>query len=575
MALKMWTPGNPWPFTGILDSLPKSTQHFLAGFLFRYKVLMPLQSILLLLIPYRPMAVTGAVILILGLWIEIARILVDRFVFGVHDSNFRSELAKKLLLQGIQIPKTETPTQRLRRFMYITFGLAWIVTFSYVGIYSTIDAPGEPSSFQNVKNNWQKPINLMYFSITTIATVGYGDICPTPNGERVILTRVLVGSQIVAGFLVLSVLVVSISLTFQHEGHKVLLRPRAEVAYGQDFLIDTLARDFRLKLLRAGDSGYGKQATNFDLVISMNLDGKADSDYVLNLPANIPVVAHVHCRPSYYSPEQMHHLSSALERVSVGIVPALFLQRELQARYPNVDWRLVYNGVDRNRFRVAEDKERKVLRQKHGIKDDLKLVAFVGRLERAKGLQILQEFCRQIAGTRLALLIQFPSNTAKTIELYSETATALRDICPERIFIHRDEDYNSDRPVRHADILLTTSLSEVCPLVVLEAFMAGIPVVGTHATPFYDELSQLGIPVNSFRFVPLPKEGNFEVERSKLTVDQPAAKTIAEQLIKIAAQWPHSSTEEKHSLSRAAYAAGFDQQTMSDLFQRIYSAACI
>lgn len=217
MAAKLSAPSELWPFTKWLLRLPNPHRQFLAGIVFRYKVLMPLQALLVMMTPHQWARILGATLLLLGVWIEVVRILIDRLYFGVNDSNFRSALATQLPLNEIQISKTETTLTRLRRFVFLTFGLATISTFAYAGIYCAIDGPTEPSSFSNVQNDKEKPLHLLYFSITTTATVGYGDVTPKPESERVLYVRLLVASQMVINFAILIVLVVSVSLTFLPE----------------------------------------------------------------------------------------------------------------------------------------------------------------------------------------------------------------------------------------------------------------------------------------------------------------------------------------------------------------------
>jgi len=117
------------------------------------------------------------------------------------------------------------------------------------------------------------------------------------------------------------------------------------------------------------------------------------------------------------------------------------------------------------------------------------------------------------------------------------------------------------------------SLSEVCPLVVLEAFTAGVPVLGTQATPFYNELPQLGMPAWSYRFVPLPNEGRFNVDWSELSMNATEARKLAGQLLHFAANWPCPKEEARKALSQKALSAGFDQDTMIASFQKIYESA--
>lgn len=356
---------------------------------------------------------------------------------------------------------------------------------------------------------------------------------------------------------------------------RTLLYPRSHAAYGQDFLATALSCRCNLTMLEAGKSGYALPPVNLALLVSMNLDTKVDSNYVCSLPQHIPVVGHVHCQPSYYSSAQTANLVSAVKRVRIGIVPARFHQSELQKLFPAVKWKVVYNGIDRNRFQVANHKERRAFRKKMGIAQGLTLAIFIGRLENAKGLQILEEFCAQIGKTRLGLVVQFLSNSSKATQAYPEIAARLKAICPHRIFLFPDKDLMADRPVRHADVLLTPSLSEVCPLVVLEAFNAGVPVIGTFATPFYSELDQFNLPAGSYKFIPLPTDHNFRVERKDLSVSELEAQELAAELISLAVSKSPPTDIQRVALSDATLAAGFDQESMLAAFAKIYDTASI
>jgi hypothetical protein len=60
---------------------------------------------------------------------------------------------------------------------------------------------------------------------------------------------------------------------------------------------------------------------------------------------------------------------------------------------------------------------------------------------------------------------------------------------------------------RFFDVFLTPSLSEVQPLVVLEALVSGVPVVATDVTPFYAELRKEmpALEPSSMQIAPLDK----------------------------------------------------------------------
>lgn len=354
---------------------------------------------------------------------------------------------------------------------------------------------------------------------------------------------------------------------------KVLLNPRSAEAYGQDFLAHALGSTCDLTTLTATNGAYAPSDSDPSLVVSMNLDEKADSEFVRTLPTQATTVAHVHCRYHFYSDLQRANLESALNRVRIGIVPAAFHRDEFTRAFPSVDWRVVHNGVDRSRYAVATEEERHRFRRNLGIDEDSKIVLFTGRLEDAKGLQVLRQFARRIAGTDMLLLVQFPANSQHAASAYSGAATALREICRNGVILHPDTDLSAERPVRFADILITPSLSEVAPLVVLEAFNAGVVVIGTCATPFYDELSSLGIPDTAYTFLPFPANENLSVERQSLRVADSTASYLADKLIQLAEMSPMSSYRERRNISDAAYNAGFSQEQMLASFREIYNEA--
>ena len=125
---------------------------------------------------------------------------------------------------------------------------------------------------------------------------------------------------------------------------------------------------------------------------------------------------------------------------------------------------------------------------------------------------------------------------------------------------------------------LTPSLSEVAPLVVLEAFSAGVVVMGTCATPFYDELSSLGIPNTAYTFLPFPATEDLCAERQSLRVADLTALSLslslsADKLVQLAEMLPMSTYNERCSISQAAYNAGFTQEQMLGSFQAIYDEA--
>ncbi|MBK7003020.1 MAG: glycosyltransferase family 4 protein [Rhodoferax sp.] len=354
---------------------------------------------------------------------------------------------------------------------------------------------------------------------------------------------------------------------------KVLLNPRTAEAYGQDFLAKTLGEKCELATLTAVNGAYKGCVNDLKLVVSMNLDEKTDSDFVCALPKHVKTVAHVHCCYHFYSSTQKANLCAALHRVNIGIVTAEFHKRELARVFPKVDWRVIHNGIDIARYSVATESERCEFRQRLVVPDGVKVVLATGRLENAKGLQVLREFARKMSDAELVLVLQFPANSSRAKQAYEAIANELRDVAPRQVILYPDTDLSTVRPIRFADLFITPSLSEVAPLVVLEAFNAGVPVIGTRSTPFYDELSSCDIPTGAYTFVPFPPEENLNVERKDLVVTDSTASHLAETFIQLTNTSPISTYSQRLNLSQATHTAGFFQDAMLAGFKKIYDEA--
>jgi len=178
-----------------------------------------------------------------------------------------------------------------------------------------------------------------------------------------------------------------------------------------------------------------------------------------------------------------------------------------------------------------------------------------------------------MSGAELVMVLQFPANSPRAEQSYESIAHEFRKINPGQVILYPDTDLSTDRPIRFADLFITPSLSEVAPLVVLEALNAGVPVIGTRSTPFYDELSSCGIPTDAYTFVPFPPEENLNVERKAIRVTDSTASHLAETLIKLTITSPTCTYPQRLNLSQATYNAGFFQDEMLKGFKTIYDEA--
>ncbi len=90
----------------------------------------------------------------------------------------------------------------------VTFG---VLVLGYGGIYAGLSKVGiGGSAFHGLAIDQSPFAQLLYFSIVTIATLGYGDIAPSS-----FLARLAVSSEVLCSFALIVLLVAVVSLTSQ------------------------------------------------------------------------------------------------------------------------------------------------------------------------------------------------------------------------------------------------------------------------------------------------------------------------------------------------------------------------
>jgi len=99
--------------------------------------------------------------------------------------------------------------------MYLFLGLCAVVVVGYATLYSSLYKIDD-TVFDNIPKDQYTFLHFLYFSVVTIATVGYGDITPSQN----LIARLLVTSEIVSGFLIVFTFVTFVSLTFKSDKEK-------------------------------------------------------------------------------------------------------------------------------------------------------------------------------------------------------------------------------------------------------------------------------------------------------------------------------------------------------------------
>lgn len=150
------------------------------------------------------------------------------------------------------------------------------------------------------------------------------------------------------------------------------------------------------------------------------------------------------------------------------------------------DIHAIGNGVDPHRFRPAVDDERNEVRRSLGISPDTTVIAVIGRLVAEKGYPELFEAMRQVDAALWVIGERLASDHASSIA-HAIDAAERDPVLSKRI---RFLGYRSDIPrlLAAADIYTLPSHREGMPRSIIEAMMAGLPVVATNIRGSREEI---------------------------------------------------------------------------------------
>jgi ion channel len=142
----------------------------------------------------------GAVLLLFGVWLEISRLILDRLVYGFADSYFRRTSLRAWVGEPGSVHLDEVAATRQDKIVDVVrlfCGIVGVVIFAYAAVYSAVDAAaGKTGAFTEIPRDRSRIFHLLYFSIITVGTVGYGDIVPK---QEYLLARLLTASEVIAG----------------------------------------------------------------------------------------------------------------------------------------------------------------------------------------------------------------------------------------------------------------------------------------------------------------------------------------------------------------------------------------
>ncbi|MCL2379170.1 MAG: glycosyltransferase [Coriobacteriia bacterium] len=290
---------------------------------------------------------------------------------------------------------------------------------------------------------------------------------------------------------------------FEQQGHEVFLVTFGSVHYHDD----------ESNVIRNPAIPYGKTGWNYSPFfnrMTRNLIPTLDiahvhhpfqsGSYLLNRvkSSRTPLVFTNHTRHDLYAdvyaraiPASQRHKWNAsylryfMEKCNLVIAPSASIADWLTTYVQYAGAQVIPNGIDLAPFAQATPKKPdSAARNALGIGADDILFCYVGRVSREKNINyLLQEFAglaRRHLSTKLLIIgsgteMRYARNFIKEQGL------------DERIILAGTQDY-SDIPsyIALADAFITGSVSEVHPLVVIEALAAGLPVVAVASSGISD-----------------------------------------------------------------------------------------
>jgi glycosyltransferase involved in cell wall biosynthesis len=180
--------------------------------------------------------------------------------------------------------------------------------------------------------------------------------------------------------------------------------------------------------------------------------------------------------------------------------------------------RVIYNGVDTDRYHPASPEERAAARRLLGLDEAGVVLMAVGSLKPVKGIDVLIRAAGPVlssrADSRLALVGEGPDRAAL------QALARERGVGGRVVFAGLRDDV--DVLLRAADALVLPSRSESLPTVVIEAMATGLPVVATRV----GGVPELVEPERSALVVPPDDEGALRTALERVVESAPLRRAL-------------------------------------------------
>lgn len=321
----------------------------------------------------------------------------------------------------------------------------------------------------------------------------------------------------------------------------VIIKPKSSRLYGQTNRMNSVEKTLGIEIIVPTSKNYDKISKYDNLVVF-----DTEDEDILSLVNKFPkkrVVSHFQLNPSYLGLDSVKWKTSKemLDKSNIVIVPADFLRIELLKHNIRTNILTVPNGVDTNIFKLIENRSNQPK------------IGYVGKLVNSKGFQVLKYLWDNCPSTVTLQIDSVNNNSPKVLE-----NRVLSNLSIER----------SNHPTPTFDCLISTSLSEVAPLVIIEALTSGVPVIATESTPYINEL-QKHFGDDYVQTVSIPKRLE-KLSMKNLHLDELEVQEIGTQFLNKLTSCRVLCKTTKSRIRDIALKLGFSSDRMCNEFGKIY-----
>jgi len=162
-----------------------------------------------------------------------------------------------------------------------------------------------------------------------------------------------------------------------------------------------------------------------------------------------------------------------------------FKQPGMLPEMPSV---IIPNAIDKEKFQKSHISEeaKKALRQSYGIKDDELMMLFVGRIGEEKRVFELLQVCQHVIKKNNKIKMVFVGNGPAYEDMLKKADEQIKE--KSIIFTGFIEWTKVSEYYESADLFVTTSLSEMHSMTILEAQLSGLPIVVRRDESYLDSV---------------------------------------------------------------------------------------